>query len=98
MSVGLTAREGRSLELSVQDTGSGIDEKVKARIFEPFFTTWTDRGGTGLGLAVVKSIVTEHRGTIEVDSKRAEGTRFTVRLPLANATPAPAGASLEVAR
>jgi signal transduction histidine kinase len=58
---------------------------VRARIFEPFFTTWNDRGGTGLGLAVVKSIVTEHRGTIEVDSKREEGTRFTVRFPVARA-------------
>ncbi|MBK7859869.1 MAG: sensor histidine kinase [Archangiaceae bacterium] len=94
VTVGLQARDGKTLELFVQDTGSGIDEAVRARIFEPFFTTWNDRGGTGLGLAVVKSIVTEHRGTIEVDSKRDAGTRFTVRFPLAEAAPA---AALEVA-
>ncbi len=99
VSVGLVARDGKSLELTVQDTGAGIDDAVKARIFEPFFTTWTDRGGTGLGLAVVKSIVTEHRGTIEVESRRDEGTRFTLRFPLANATaPAASPSRLEVAQ
>jgi len=94
VSVGLTAHEGRALELFVQDTGAGIDEAVRARIFEPFFTTWTDKGGTGLGLAVVKSIVTEHRGTIEVESGRGHGTRFTVSFPLVKPAAAPVAAEV----
>ncbi len=52
-----------------------------ARVFEPFFTTARSRGGTGLGLAVVKSLLTAHRGVIEL-GESAAGTRLRIRLPL----------------
>ncbi|WP_240502619.1 ATP-binding protein [Methylocaldum sp. 14B] len=71
-----------ALRLIVADTGSGIAPEHLPRLFEPFFTTRGGRGGTGLGLAVVKTIVTEHDGTIAAESKMDKGSRFTVHLPL----------------
>ena len=77
-----TQAEGGWLKLIVEDTGVGIDEDVLKKIFLPFFTTKDVQEGTGLGLAVVHGIVTAHGGTIEVQSKRGEGSRFEVRLPI----------------
>jgi two-component system sensor histidine kinase HydH len=64
---------------SVQDTGRGMAEDVQEKIFHPFYTT-KDKG-TGLGLAVINKIITDHRGTITVDSVAGSGSTFTVRLP-----------------
>jgi signal transduction histidine kinase len=69
------------LAVSVGDHGSGIPEEMKSRIFEPFYTTKPVGKGTGLGLEIVKRIVTQSfGGTIEVDSKPG-ATQFIVRLP-----------------
>lgn len=65
----------------VADTGYGISEADKERIFEPFFTTRAHQGGTGLGLSVTYGIVSDHGGSIEVESQRGQGARFTVWLP-----------------
>jgi signal transduction histidine kinase len=72
-------REGVRIDLS--DDGPGIPPEIEGRIFEPFFTTKAQ--GTGLGLAVVKRIVDEHHGELEVHSHDGQGTTFTFRLPLA---------------
>ncbi len=66
--------------LRVEDDGEGIAAEVAARIFEPFFTTRSDEGGTGLGLAVVKTLVDEHRGHIAVEQPEAGGSAFVVSL------------------
>jgi signal transduction histidine kinase len=75
-----------ALRLVVADTGCGMSAEVRGQLFEPFFTTRAAQGGTGLGLAVVKSIVTDHDGTISVASEPGAGTRFTVDLPVSGAT------------
>jgi signal transduction histidine kinase len=69
------------VELKVADNGHGIPTADQSQIFEPFFTT--KESGTGLGLAVVWGIVSEHAGTITVNSKPNRGTTFTVRIPTA---------------
>ncbi|HHJ39869.1 MAG: hypothetical protein AXA67_06210 [Methylothermaceae bacteria B42] len=70
-----------SICISVVDNGPGMDEATKDRIFEPFFTTRPN--GTGLGLAVVSSIVKAHGGFIQCESVPGQGTAFHVHLPLA---------------
>ncbi len=74
---------GRYAVLEVADSGCGIPQRDLERIFEPFFTTKEPGKGTGLGLATTFSIVEQHRGGIEVQSKAGAGTRFRVALPLA---------------
>ncbi|MBF7729595.1 sensor histidine kinase [Pseudomonas sp. N040] len=73
------------IELSVEDEGSGIPKAIAGRLFEPFFTTKDPGKGTGLGLALVYSIVEEHYGQIAIDSPadalKQRGTRVRVTLP-----------------
>jgi len=71
--------------LRVRDWGPGIQRDVLPHVFEPFFTTKDEQQRTGLGLAVAKSIVDQHGGSIEVHSKVGEGTDFVVTLPLEGA-------------
>ena len=78
-------RANDGMELTVEDTGIGIDPADAARIFDPFVrldaARSRDAGGAGLGLALVRAIVEAHGGTIAVDSTPGAGSRFTVRLP-----------------
>ena len=73
---------GKYVVLSVADTGVGIPEEIQRKIFEPFYTTKERGKGTGLGLAMVYGVVTEHKGFVTVQSKINQGTTFTVYLPV----------------
>ena len=68
------------ITLALEDNGPGVPESLRQQIFDPFFTTRAN--GTGLGLAVVRAVITAHHGTVEVDSSYAAGARFVVRLPV----------------
>ncbi len=73
--------DGRSVEIKIEDTGSGMDPGELAHAFEPFFTT--KGSGIGLGLAIVKKIVDAHSGNIELESEKGQGTTVRVSLPVA---------------
>jgi len=70
----------RQVEISVQDTGCGIDENDQDKIFEPFYTT--KERGTGLGLAIAYRIIEEMGGTISFKTTKETGTCFTICVPL----------------
>ncbi len=79
---------GETVEIAVADTGHGIAPEDKDRLFLPHFST--RERGTGLGLAIADRIITEHHGTIRVEDNQPQGSRFVIRLPLAEV---PAGAA-----
>jgi signal transduction histidine kinase len=77
-----TARTPETVEISIRDDGTGMDEATRQRIFDPFFTTKEVGKGTGQGLSMAySSIVQKHGGAIRVDSSPGLGTTFTIELP-----------------
>ena len=72
---------GRTVVVSVRDTGCGIPAEALERIWEPFFSTKGDQGN-GLGLSVVRTVAEQHGGRVEVDSVVGEGTSFRLVLPI----------------
>jgi PAS domain S-box-containing protein len=79
------ARPPGTVRIEVRDTGEGIDPEALPRLFEPYFSTRV--GGTGLGLAVARRAVEEQGGTLEIRSRRGEGTVAILTLPVAGAAP-----------
>ncbi len=80
-----THAEGSDALVEIEDDGAGIRPEDLPRVFDPGFTTKGRRIGTGLGLSIVHQIITEHGGTIRVESRWGEGTTFAIRLPIAPA-------------
>jgi signal transduction histidine kinase/DNA-binding response OmpR family regulator len=74
-------KAGPYVRLTVQDTGHGMEPEILERILEPFFTTKSMGEGTGMGLAVVHSIIANHGGAITVESAPGQGSTFVVYLP-----------------
>jgi two-component system, NtrC family, sensor kinase len=76
-----TAVEDESVRISLADTGTGIPAEIAARIYDPFFTTKAVGRGTGQGLAITRTIVERHDGTISFDTIAGAGTTFHIILP-----------------
>lgn len=72
---------GDNLCISVKDNGIGMDSETQAHIFDPFYSK-SERGGTGLGLHIVRTVVKAHGGSVDIQSGRGEGTEVTLTLPL----------------
>ena len=68
------------IEISVEDNGMGIPQKVVDKIFQPFFTTKPTGQGTGLGLSLSYDIVKAHGGELKVETKEGEGSEFIIQL------------------
>jgi len=82
LTIGIRKRGDEAI-VSVADTGSGIPEEIRGRIFDAFFTTRPAGEGSGLGLDIVKKIVDNHKGRIELQTEMGIGTTFSVNLPYA---------------
>jgi len=78
-----TRLDGAYVVIEVADTGTGVPPEIAERLFDPFFTTKEVGTGTGQGLALVRTLVTDrHGGTITFTTEAGAGTVFTVRLPV----------------
>ena len=71
-----------AVKLTVRDNGCGMSQEILEHLFEPFFTTRHEQGGVGLGLAVARSIVTAHHGSIKAESSPGLGSTITIILPV----------------
>lgn len=76
-----TYYDSNNVYFSVQDTGVGMDEETRKNMFVPFFTTSRLGGGSGIGTMVIQKIVSDHKGTIKVDSELGVGTTITISVP-----------------
>jgi signal transduction histidine kinase len=79
------APAARTITVTLDDTGAGMSEATLARVFDLFFTTKPE--GTGLGMALARSVITRHGGQLAINSELGQGTRVTVRLPIDPAPP-----------
>ena len=78
-----TKKVGDTVEIRIQDTGSGIPEAIRNRVFDPFFTTKPVGKGTGQGLAIARSVIVDkHGGKIWFETEIGRGTVFLISLPL----------------
>ncbi|HOM30127.1 MAG TPA: HAMP domain-containing sensor histidine kinase, partial [Deltaproteobacteria bacterium] len=75
------ALKGDGVEVAVSDRGIGMTEEQASRVFDPLYSSWPMKTGMGLGLSLARQIVESLGGTIEVSSKLAQGTTFTVWIP-----------------
>jgi len=75
-----TGTDGDRITVSVKDTGAGMNEDDILRVFEPFYSTKVT--GVGLGLSIVKKIITDHNGEVSVTSKKDGGSVFLITLPI----------------
>lgn len=78
----INTKPGKFVKLSIADTGKGIEDSILESIFNPFFTTNANNKGSGLGLSIVKNLVSNHGGFIDIQSQKGRGSAFHIHLPL----------------
>jgi two-component system NtrC family sensor kinase len=76
-----TLKDNGFVRVDFTDTGTGMPEEVKKKIFEPFMT-YGKKHGTGLGMAIVKKVIDDHKGRIEIDTEMGKGTTIRISLPV----------------
>ncbi len=76
-----TSEQNGYVRIDFTDTGTGMPEEVRKHIFEPFMT-YGKKHGTGLGMAIVKKVIDDHKGRIEIDSEMDKGTTISIHLPV----------------
>jgi CheY-like chemotaxis protein len=91
-----TEKKDDFIRISFKDDGTGMNEEVKAKLFNPFFTTKEVGEGTGLGLGLSRSIVLEHGGTIDAESRPGQGATFLITLPITHPGEKPRAGSAAV--
>ena len=79
--------DGDEVVIEIEDDGPGIPPEIRERIYEPFFTTKEVGKGTGQGLALARTTIERHRGSLSCATDVGAGTTFTVRLPIGQAAP-----------
>jgi len=77
-----TWQDHNSVSLEIRDNGCGMTQEVQEKIFDPFYTTKSTEKGTGIGMAIVESIVTQHQAKIELESEEGAGTAFRITFPV----------------
>ena len=82
ISLRVNSNSEKMILIIIQDDGAGIPQENASRIFDPFFTTKAEGKGTGLGLALCNSIITEHQGRIWMESEQGRGATFFIELPV----------------
>jgi len=75
-----TSYNGKSISVTVSDSGPGVPEALRQRVFEPYYTTKS--GSTGIGLSLCQRIVQDHGGSLSVSASRWAGAEFTLRIPV----------------
>jgi signal transduction histidine kinase len=75
---------GDKVLIEVEDNGPGVPDEIRDKLLMPFFTTKKGTEGTGLGLSITHDIIQSHEGTLEIESKVGEFTRFSIELPKSN--------------
>jgi signal transduction histidine kinase len=77
----ITEKQGNFVKIDFKDSGTGMPEEVKKRIFEPFMT-FGKKHGTGLGMSIVKKVIDDHKGRIDIESEMGKGTTIHIYLPV----------------
>lgn len=78
----INSEDNKMLKIEIEDNGVGMEDEVVRKVFDPFFTTKPVGQGTGLGMSITHKIIKNHQGSINIESEKGVGTKFTIKLPI----------------